>query len=70
MQALSLKEAEKTVLLEKVSGLQADLSALSLEAERTAREAAQYKEQEQVRTGEAAGTSTPTQRSTFYFIFI
>lgn len=37
--------------MEKVSSLQADLSALSLEAERTAREAAQYKEQELVRRG-------------------
>lgn len=47
-QALSLKEAEKTVLSERVSSLQAELSAAALETERVAREAAHYKEQEQV----------------------
>lgn len=39
---------EKAVLSERVSGLQTELSAVTLEAERTAREAAHYKEQEQV----------------------
>ena len=47
-QALSLKEAEKTVLSDRVSSLQAELSAAALEAERMSREAAHYKEQEQV----------------------
>lgn len=47
-QALSLKESEKTVLSDRVSSLQAELSAASLEAERMSREAAHYKEQEQV----------------------
>ncbi len=47
-QALSLKEAEKTVLSDRVSTLQAELSAAALEAERMSREAAHYKEQEQV----------------------
>lgn len=48
-QALSLKEAEKTVLSERVSSLQTELSAAALEAERMSREVAHYKEQEQVR---------------------
>ena len=47
-QALSLKEAEKTVLSDRVSSLQAELSAAALEAERMSREAGHYKEQEQV----------------------
>lgn len=47
-QALSLKEAEKTVLSDRVTSLQAELSAAALEAERMSREAAHYKEQEQV----------------------
>lgn len=47
-QALSLKEAEKTVLSDRVSSLQAELSAAALEAERMSREAAHYREQEQV----------------------
>lgn len=48
LQALSLKEAEKTVLSDRVSSLQAELSAAGLESERLAREASHYKEQEQV----------------------
>lgn len=47
-QALFLKEGEKTLLTEKVSSLQAELSAAALETERVYREAALYKEQEQV----------------------
>lgn len=47
-QALSLKEAEKTVLSDRVSSLQTELSAAALEAERMSREVAHYKEQEQV----------------------
>ena len=47
-QALSLKEAEKTVLSDRVSSLQAELSAAALEVDRMSREAAHYKEQEQV----------------------
>lgn len=39
---------EKAVLSDRVSSLQDELSAVTLEAERTAREAALYKEQEQV----------------------
>lgn len=48
MQALSLKETEKAVLSDRVSYLQAELTAAALEAERMSREAALYKEQEQV----------------------
>lgn len=47
-QALSLKEAEKTLLSDRLSSLQADLSAAAVEVERMSREAAHYKEQEQV----------------------
>ena len=47
-QALSLKEAEKAVLADKVSALQAELTAAVRDTERTSREAALYKEQEQV----------------------
>lgn len=47
-QALSLKEAEKTILSDRMSSLQAELSAAALEAERMSREAAHSKEQEQV----------------------
>jgi len=36
------------VLADKLCGLQAGLAAVSLEAERMSREAAHYKEQEQV----------------------
>lgn len=39
---------EKAVLSERLSGLQTELSAATLEAERAAREAAQSKEQEEV----------------------
>lgn len=49
LQALSLKETEKAVLADRVSYLQTELSAAALEAERMSREAALYKEQEQVR---------------------
>ena len=49
LQALSLKEAEKSVLSDRVSTLQAEVSAAALEAERMTREAAHYKEQEQVK---------------------
>lgn len=48
LQALSLKETEKAVLSDRVSNLQAELAAAALEAERMSREAALYKEQEQV----------------------
>lgn len=48
LQALSLKETEKAVLSDRVSYLQAELTAAALEAERMSREAALYKEQEQV----------------------
>lgn len=48
-QALSLKEAEKTLLSDRASSLQAELSAAALEAERMSREAAHCKEQEQVK---------------------
>jgi len=48
-QALSLKEAEKTVLSDRVSALQTELSAAALEAERMSREAAHCEEQEQVK---------------------
>lgn len=55
-----MKEAEKTVLSERVSSLQAELSAAALETERVAREAAHYKEQEQVTGGIVEGfTSCP-----------
>lgn len=43
-----MKEAEKAVLADKVSTLQAELAAVTLEAERMSREAAHCKEQEQV----------------------
>lgn len=49
-QALSLKEAEKSVLSDRVSTLQAELSAAALEAERMCREAGHCKDQEQVTT--------------------
>lgn len=49
-QALSLKEAEKAVLSDRVSSLQTELSAAALEVKRLLREAADYKEQEEVRT--------------------
>lgn len=66
-QALSLKEAEKTVLSERVSSLQAELSAAALETERVAREAAHYKEQEQVTGGNVEGfTSSPD----LYFVAV
>lgn len=48
LQALSLKETEKAVLSDRVSYLQAELTAAALEAERMSREATLYKEQEQV----------------------
>lgn len=48
-QALSLKEAEKAVLSDRVSSLQTELSAAALEVKRLMREAADYKEQEEVR---------------------
>lgn len=48
-QALSLKEAEKAVLSDRVSLLQTELSAVALEVKRLLREAADYKEQEEVR---------------------
>lgn len=48
-QALSLKEAEKAVLSDRVSLLQTELSAAALEVKRLLREAADYKEQEEVR---------------------
>lgn len=55
-----MKEAEKTVLSERVSSLQAELSAAALETERVAREAAHYNEQEQVTGGNVEGfTSCP-----------
>ncbi|MED6270511.1 hypothetical protein CHARACLAT_011138, partial [Characodon lateralis] len=54
-QALSLKEVEKAVLSDRVSSLQAELSAAALEAERMAREAAHHKEQEQIRVGALTG---------------
>ncbi|MEQ2179070.1 hypothetical protein GOODEAATRI_020816, partial [Goodea atripinnis] len=53
--ALSLKEVEKAVLSDRVSSLQAELSAAALEAERMAREAAHHKEQEQIRVGALTG---------------
>lgn len=43
-----MKETEKAVLSDRVSYLQTELSAAALEAERMSREAALYKEQEQV----------------------
>lgn len=49
-QALSLKEAEKAVLSDRVSTLQTELSAAALEVKRLLREAVDYKEQEEVRT--------------------
>lgn len=45
---LSQKEAEKAVLSERVSILQAELGTATLELDRLAREAAHYKEQERV----------------------
>lgn len=48
-QALSLKEAEKAVLSDRVSLLQAEVSAAALEVKRLLREAADSKEQEEVR---------------------
>lgn len=47
-QALSLKEAEKALLSDRVSLLQAELSAAALEVKRLLREAADHKEQEEV----------------------
>lgn len=50
LQALSVKEAEKAVLSEKVSALQAELSTAALELERLNRETALLRDQERVRT--------------------
>lgn len=50
MQALSIKEAEKALLSEKVSALQAELSTAALELERLSRETALLRDQERVRT--------------------
>lgn len=47
------------MLSDKVSHLQAELSAAALEAERTSREAALYKEQEQVMPLECCVTYRP-----------
>lgn len=59
-QALSLKETEKAVLSDRVSYLQTELSAAALEAERMSREAALYKEQEQVMPlGDCVKTCSP-----------
>ena len=45
---LSLKEAEKAVLSERVSILLEELGTAALELDRLAREAAHYKDQERV----------------------
>uniref|UniRef100_A0A673XCW3 Ciliary rootlet coiled-coil, rootletin n=1 Tax=Salmo trutta TaxID=8032 RepID=A0A673XCW3_SALTR len=50
-QMLSQKEAEKAVLSERVSILQAELGTATLELDRLAREAAHYKEQERATVG-------------------
>lgn len=50
-----MKEAEKAALSDRVSGLQAELSAAALEAEQRTREAEHYKEQEQTRVEALTG---------------
>jgi len=50
-----MKEAEKTVLSEKLSALQAELSTAALELERLTRETALIRDQERVRNQRHCG---------------